>query len=260
MELKNVKFDREEGLAIVTIDRPAVRNALNDETIAELTYVFGQIEKDEKIQVVIVTGAGDKAFVSGADIGELQKVDTLSGKAKTDRGQGLLFKIENLPQVVIAAVNGYALGGGCEILLACDIRIAADSAKIGLPEVGLGIIPGYGGTQRLSRLVGWGKAKELVFTGDIIDAGECLRIGLVEKVVPLAQLLEEAKKMSLTIASKGPLAVRAAKRAVNVAPDVDLRTGCAYEAVEFAALCATEDKREGTTAFLEKRKPAFKGR
>ena len=260
MDFKNILIEKKDKLAVITINRPNVLNALNDETISELHLSLREISKEEQVRVVILTGTGEKAFVAGADIGELKVCDALSGHRKSVNGQRLLNHIENMEQVVIAAINGFALGGGCELALACDIRIASENAKLGQPEVNLGIIPGYGGTQRLARLVGKGKAKELIFTGDMVDAAEALRIGLVEKVVPPTELMKTAEEMAAKIISKGPLAIKAAKRAINLGLDVDLKSGLEYEAMEFSAICATEDKTEGTAAFLEKRKPNFKGK
>jgi len=259
MDFKNILIERKDKLEVITINRPNVLNALNDETISELHQALREIFKDEQVRVVIFTGAGEKAFVAGADIGELKVCDALSGHRKSINGQRLLYHVENMEQVAIAAINGFALGGGCELALACDIRIASENAKLGQPEVNLGIIPGYGGTQRMARLVGKGKAKELIFTGDMIDAAEALRIGLVEKVVPQAELMKTAQEMAAKIISKGPLAIKAAKRAINLGLDVDLKSGLEYEAMEFSSICATEDKTEGTSAFLEKRKPNFRG-
>lgn len=260
MEYNNILLQKEDRIAVVTINRPNVLNSLNDETVSELHQCLREIGKEGQIRVMILTGAGEKAFVAGADINELKACDALSGYRKTISGQRLLYHIENMEQVVIAAVNGFALGGGCELAMACDIRIASENAKVGQPEVNLGIIPGYGGTQRLARLVGRGKAKELIFTGDMVDAKEAYRIGLVDKVVPSAELLKTAREMAGKIVSKGPLAIKAAKRAINLGLDVDLKSGCDYEAMEFSAICATEDKTEGTSAFLEKRKANFKGK
>src|SRR3990172_1326384 len=260
MDFKNILIEKKDKLEVITINRRNVLNALNDETISELHRALREIFKEEQVIVIILTGAGEKAFVAGADINELKVCDALSGHRKSVSGQRLLNHIENMEQVVIAAINGFALGGGCELALACDIRIASENAKLGQPEVNLGIIPGYGGTQRLARLVGKGKAKELIFTGDMIDAAEALRIGLVEKVVPPTELMKTAQEMAAKIISKGPLAIQAAKRAINLGLDVDLKSGLEYEAMEFANICATEDKTEGTSAFLEKRKPDFKGK
>jgi enoyl-CoA hydratase len=260
MEFKNIKYEKDGPVAIVTIDRPKMLNALNDETIAELDSCFAAIGADYGVLCVILTGGGEKSFVAGADINELAVCDVVSGRAKCDRGQALLFKIEKLPQPVIAAINGFALGGGCEIAMACDIRLASEKAKIGQPEVSLGLIPGYGGTQRLARLVGRGKAKQMILTGDHIGAAEAYRIGLVDEIFPPEELLPKAKEMAVKIASKGPLAIRAAKEAINLGLDVDLVSGCEHEAVLFSAICASEDKTEGTKAFLEKRKAEFKGK
>jgi enoyl-CoA hydratase len=260
MDYKNIKFEKDGVTAIVTIDRPKVLNALNHETVGELHDCFDKIAGDTSILCVIVTGGGEKAFVAGADIGELALLDAMGGKALCDRGQALLSKIERLPQPVIAAVNGFALGGGCELAMTCDIRLAGENAKLGQPEVSLGIIPGYGGTQRLPRLVGRGKAKELILTGDLVNAADAKAIGLVDEVYPAADLMSKAREMALKIASKGPLAIRAAKEAINIGLDVDLESGSKHEGALFAAICATEDKAEGTKAFLEKRKAEFKGK
>jgi enoyl-CoA hydratase len=260
MEYENVTVEKQEGIAVVTINRPKVLNALNAATISELQTVFERLEDDEEVRVVILTGSGEKGFVAGADISELQKVDVFTGRELSERGLKLLFTIERLSKPVIAAVNGFALGGGCEISMACDVRIAADSAKLGQPEVNLGLIPGYGGTQRLARLVGRGKAKQLIFTGDMVDAQEAKRIGLVDEVVPLDELMPYVKKLAAKIASKAPMAVSAAKRAINQGVDKDLDEGCLIESMEFGQVCGTEDKNEGTKAFLDKRKPEFRGR
>jgi enoyl-CoA hydratase len=260
MEYHNIKYEKDGPLAIVTIDRPKSLNALNNEMISELHDCFDNIHNDLSVLCAIITGGGEKAFIAGADIGELTTLDVSGGKALCDRGQELLFKIENLPQPVIAAINGFALGGGCELAMACDIRLASENAKLGQPEVSLGIIPGYGGTQRLPRLVGRGKAMEIILTGDMVGASEAKAIGLVDEVYPAVELMAKAREMALKIASKGPLAVRAAKDAINHGLEVDLATGCKHEAWLFAGICATEDKAEGTRAFLEKRKAEFKGK
>ncbi|MFQ5499532.1 MAG: enoyl-CoA hydratase-related protein [Candidatus Zixiibacteriota bacterium] len=260
MEYKNIICEMDGPVCVVTINRPKALNALNDETIAELDHCITSINRDRTVRCVIVTGSGEKAFVAGADIGELALCDVASGRAKCDRGQALFFKMENLPQPIIAAVNGFALGGGCELAMACDIRLSSAKAKFGQPEVNLGIIPGYGGTQRLSRLVGYGKAKELIFTGDFVSAEEAQSIGLVDRVYPPEELMPKAKEMAHKIATKGPLALKAAKEAISLSVNVDLVTGCAHEAVLFAAICASADKEEGTNAFLEKRKAEFAGK
>lgn len=260
MEYKNILVEKEGSLAVVTIDREKALNALNADIINELFAAWNELEDDREILAVILTGAGEKAFVAGADINELNKLDSIGGIELANRGQSLFWKIENSELVTIAAVNGFALGGGCELAMACDIRLAADTAKMGQPEVNLGIIPGYGGTQRLSRLVGKGTAKLLIFTGDMVDGNEALRIGLVDKVYPAADLIEEAKKLAGKILSKGPAAIASAKRCVNMASNSTLDSGLKFEVTEFGAICATEDSKEGTAAFLEKRKPEFGGK
>ncbi len=260
MEYKNLLVEKDGTIVTVTINRPKVLNALNDETMAELEACFEELEKDDGVRAVIVTGSGEKSFVAGADIGELKDQDRKGGEERSLRGQAILLKIENLSKPVIAAINGYALGGGCELAMACDIRIASETAKLGQPEVNLGIIPGYGGTQRLTRLVGLGKAKELIFTGEMIHAQEAHRIGLVDKVVSPDQLMETAKKMAKTIAGKGPIAIANAKKAINIALDGNVKKGREVEAEGFGALCETEDMKEGMAAFFEKREPKFVGK
>lgn len=260
MEYKNIKFVKKDLVATITIDRPKALNALNDETVAELDDCFSAVAVDKDIRCVILTGGGEKAFVAGADIGELAVLDVPGGQRKCDTGQALFLRIEHLPQPVIAAINGFALGGGCEIAMACDIRLASEKAKLGQPEVNLGIIPGYGGTQRLPRLVGYGKAKQMILTGDFVSALEAQRIGLVDEVYPAEELMPKAVEMAQKIAGKGPLAIKAAKEAINRGMDMSLVDGCAHEGVLFAAICASEDKTEGTKAFLEKRKAEFTGR
>jgi enoyl-CoA hydratase len=260
MEYQNILVEKEGATAVLSINRPKALNALNADVITELYDIWDELEKDDNIRAVIITGGGDKAFVAGADIGELAELNSLGGIELAKRGHSLLWKIENSDLIVIAAVNGFALGGGCELAMACDIRLASENAKIGQPEVNLGIIPGYGGTQRLTRLVGKGMAKYLIFSGEMVDAAEALRIGLVEKVYPQDELLIEAKKLAGKILSKGPRAVEAAKRCANMASNSDLDAGLKFEIIEFGAICATEDSKEGTTAFMEKRKADFKGK
>lgn len=259
-DYKNILVDVTAPLATVTINRPNVLNALNDDTIAELGTAFCELEKNTGVRVVILTGSGEKAFVAGADINELKVCDVRSGIDKSIRGQRLLDSIEDSRLIVIAAINGFALGGGCEIAMACDIRLAADTARMGQPEVNLGIIPGYGGTQRLPRLVGRGKAKQLILTGDMINAAEAHRIGLVDEVYPAAELMAKATEMAKKIAGKGPVAVLTAKRCVNLGLDVDLRNALEFEYTQFGVICATDDKTEGCAAFLEKRPAEFKGK
>lgn len=256
----NLKLELEPPVAVLTIDRPKVLNALNDATIAELSSAFDELAVRDDIRCIILTGGGDKAFVAGADIGELARCDVQGGISKSKRGIDLLFKMEGLAKPIIAAINGFALGGGCEIAMACDFRVAADTAQLGQPEVTLGIIPGYGGTQRLPRLVGAGMAKKLLYTGDRVKADEALRIGLVEEVVPAAGLMEHCRKLALRISERGPLAISTVKKSVNFGLNVDLPAGCEYEITHFGVLCASEDQKEGCNAFLEKRKPNFTGR
>lgn len=258
--LENVKVETKDGILVLTIDRPKVLNALNAQTVEEIERVFADAKDDENVKAVIVTGGGEKAFVAGADINELAKNTPITGKETSERGQYVLSRIENFPKPVIAAINGYALGGGCELALACHIRLASDKAQIGLPEVTLGIIPGYGGTQRMARLVGKAKAFELVCTGDRVKAAEAERIGLVNRVVPAEELMAEAEKMAKTIASRGPVAVKAAIEAINFGSDMPFEEGQFLEATLFGLLCASEDMKEGMNAFLEKRKADFKGR
>jgi enoyl-CoA hydratase len=250
----------EGRICFVTINRPERMNALNAQAKAELKEAFLEIQKDPAVDVVILTGSGEKAFVAGTDIKELTELDEQTGKAFSLGGQAVFNLIENLGKPVIAAVNGYALGGGAELALACHIRIASENAKFGQPEVNLGIIPGYGGTQRLARLVGKGRATEIILTGDQIDAQEALRIGLVNKVVPLTELLKSAEAMALKIIGKGQVAVRLALQSVNATHELQLGAGQSFEAELFGRCCASEDFKEGTTAFLEKRKPVFKNK
>ena len=261
MELENVLYEVGEGIAVVTVNRSKVLNALNAQTLADLRQAFEAARDDESVSVVILTGAGEKSFIAGADINEIKALENYgAAKAFADRGQGLLNLIERLGKPVIAAVNGFALGGGCEISMACHIRIASENAKFGQPEVALGVIPGYGGTQRLSRLVGKGMAAQLCLTGEMVDAAEAKRIGLVNQVYPQGELLGAVRKMAKTIMSKGPLAVRYALSAVLRGAEMPLADGLELEGDMFAAACDTEDKLEGTSAFLEKRKPDFKAK
>jgi enoyl-CoA hydratase len=257
---QNVLFEKSNGIGILTINRPKVLNALNKATMLEIKDVIGKITSDPEVAVVIVTGSGDKAFVAGADISEMQNMSALEGRAWGKFSQQIFNEIENLPQPVIAAVNGYALGGGCELAMCCDIRIASDKAKFGQPEVLLGVIPGFAGTQRLPRLIGKGRAKELIFLGDQIDAQEAFRIGLVNKLVPADQLMAVAKATAEKIISRGPVAVKLGKAAINEGMDMDFESGQAYEAEVFGLCFATSDQKEGMSAFLEKRKANFTGK
>ena len=258
--LENLLFEKKGAVATVTVNRPKVLNALNMATMEELRKVFHQLKQDKEVRVVILTGSGEKAFIAGADINELAKQDPVQAKEYTHRGQSVLNLIENLGKPVIACVNGFALGGGCEIAMACTMRLASDNAKFGQPEVKLGIIPGYGGTQRLPRLVGKGIAQQLVLTGEMISAQEAHRIGLVNEVVPAGELMARAEAIAAKIAANAPLACQYAMEAVNRGMEMTLDEGLFLEATLFAVSCATEDKKEGTTAFLEKRAAQFKGK
>ncbi len=260
MEYSTLLYSVDNGIGVITINRPKALNALNGAVMTDLSDLLPKIAADAAIKVVIITGSGEKSFVAGADITEMQKMSAIEGRNWGKLGQGVFDQVEKLPQPVIAAVNGFALGGGCELSMACDIRIAAENALFGQPEVGLGITPGFGGTQRLARLVGKGIAKELIFTATNIDAQEAYRIGLVNKVVPLAELMPAAQKLANKIMSKGAIAVQLSKAAINEGMDVDLDSGTAYEAEVFGLCFATEDQTEGMTAFVEKRKPAFTGK
>jgi enoyl-CoA hydratase len=259
MSLETLLYSASDNVATITINRPDKLNALNAKCKSELTALLAEVRGDAGIRAVILTGAGPKAFMAGTDIGELAPLDTTSGREFSAGGQSLFDAIQDLGKPVIAAVNGYALGGGCELALACHIRVAADTARFGQPEVNLGIIPGYGGTQRLARLVGYGHAAEMILTGKQIDAAEALRIGLVNSVVPAAALMTHAGAIASAVAGKGALAVRMALKALNAVFELPLSEGLRVEARLFGELCGTGDFREGTSAFLEKRKPDFRG-
>lgn len=254
MELKNVILEKEGHLAIVTMNRPKALNALNSETLKDLDAVITDLENDNDIYAVILTGAGEKSFVAGADIAEMKDLDEKQGQEFGKLGNDVFLRLENLNKPVIAAINGFALGGGCEISMACDIRIASETALFGQPEVSLGITPGFGGTQRLARIVGLGIAKELIYTAKNIKADEAYRIGLVNKVVPLENLMDEAKKMASKIIANAPVAVRLCKDAINRGMQVSIDKAVAIEAEDFGKCFATEDQKEGMSAFLEKRK------
>jgi enoyl-CoA hydratase len=258
--MENVRVETRDGIAIVTVDRPKVLNALNAQTVEEIGQAFEQLRRDDAVRAVILTGGGEKAFVAGADINELAKMNPITGKETAERGQRIFTAIERFPKPVIAAVNGFALGGGCELALACHIRIASEKAQLGLPEVTLGIIPGYGGTQRMARLLGKGKALELICTGDRITAAEAERIGLVNKVVAPEQLMATAEEMAKKMASRGPVAIRAAIEAVMAGSDMPQEEGLVLEATLFGLLASTDDMKEGMGAFLEKRQANFTGR
>src|SRR5580704_12630031 len=260
MTYENILYEKKNAIAYVTVNRPKVLNALNMATMDELRTAFTDAKNDANIRVCIMTGSGEKAFIAGADIGELQKQDAVGGKVYTHRGQSVLDLIENLGKPVIACINGFALGGGCELALACTMRLASDNAKLGQPEVKLGIIPGFGGSQRLPRLVGKGLAMQMVLGGEMITAQEAYRIGLVNEVTAAAELIPRAEAISAKINANAPLAVQYAMEAVNKGMEMSLAEGLYLEATLFGVCCATEDKKEGTAAFLEKRAAAFKGK
>jgi enoyl-CoA hydratase len=257
-EYKNLLVEKKEQVLVVTINRERSLNSLNKETVKELQQLFSYYWTDDDILAVILTGAG-KAFVAGADIPELADLDVRSGTQLSANGLYLMKTIQNFPRPVIAAINGFALGGGCELAMACDIRLASEKAKLGQPEVNLGVIPGYGGTQRLPRLVGRGKALQLIVTGELISAQEAYRIGLVDEVYPPEELMDKALEMANVICTKGPLAVAMAKECINRGLDVNLTAGCDLEKANFGSVCGTGDKNEGMEAFLEKRNPQFTG-
>lgn len=259
MEYTKLIIEKQEDICIVKINNPQAMNALNSTVLSELDCAFSQIESDQTIKVVILTGEG-RAFVAGADISQMSTMNAAEGKAFGEQGAAVFRKIEQLKVPVIAAVNGFALGGGCELAMACDIRIASAKAKFGQPEVGLGITPGFSGTQRLPRLVGMGVAKELIYTADIIGADEAYRIGLVNKVAEPEALMDQAIEMAKKIASKAPIAVRYSKEAINRGCQVDIDTAIAIEANLFGLCFASEDQKEGMSSFLNKKAPEFKNK
>jgi len=261
MSYENILVERKGNYAIITLNRPTALNALNWALMTELDAAIDDLAADENIGAVLLTGAGERAFAAGADISEFNDMPSAGVAANFAlRGQAVLNKIEGLLKPVIAAINGFALGGGCELALACDIRLAADTARLGQPEINLGIIPGYGGTQRLSRLVGQGMAKLLCLSGDHISANEALRIGLVDKVLPAAELQDKAESLAVKLAGKAPLASAAIKQAINVGSGGTLADGLAYEAAQFGLVFDTKDRQEGVNAFLEKRVPTWQGK
>lgn len=259
MEYENIQFEQDGKVATVIFNRPKSLNALNQALLSELSSVLDQLAMDENISVVILTGAGGKAFVAGADIKELSTLSPLQAKLLAERGQGILSKLESLPQPVIGAVNGFALGGGMELALACDFIYASENAQFGLPEINLGIIPGYGGTQRLSRLIGKNGAKELIMSGKMISAAEAKELGIVNTVCEADSLIQETSAIASQIAAKGKVALRAAKQAINDGSNTDLKTGLAVEVNQFALTVVSGDAQEGMRAFIEKKKPDFRG-
>ena len=259
-DLQNILFAHDAGVATITINRPKVLNALNSQTLDELRRVILACKHDEAVRCVIITGAGEKSFIAGADINELSVQTPTGGREHAMAGQHVLDLIENLGKPVIAAINGFALGGGCELAMACTMRIAADTARLGQPEINLGIIPGYAGTQRLARLVGRGRALEILLTGDHITAADAHRLGLVNRVVPASELMVEVTKLATTLAAKAPVAMRYIIDAVNKGLDMAFPDAQVFEATLFGLVSSTDDMREGTKAFLEKRKAEFKGK
>jgi enoyl-CoA hydratase len=260
MAYETLLVERSDAYAVVTLNRPKVMNALNRALFAELDDAFTALSADGAVRAVILTGSGEKAFAAGADIGELASLSAIEGRQLARRGQAVFRRIETCGKPVIAAINGFALGGGCELAMACTIRIASDRARLGQPEVKLGLVPGYGGTQRLPRLVSKGAAMKLLLTGDMVGAEEAFRIGLVDEVVPAEALLPRAETLARAIAQQAPLAVAGCIQAVEGGYDLPLDSGLELEASLFGLACATEDKAEGTKAFLEKRAPAWQGR
>ena len=260
MSYENILVERSEAIATITLNRPRVLNALNRALFAELDSALDEIAADDSVRAVIVTGAGEKAFAAGADIQELARISAVEGQQLALNGQRIFSRLENLGKPVLAAINGFALGGGCELAMSATLRIASETARLGQPEVKLGLLPGYGASQRLPRLVGKGAALKLLLTGEMISASEALRIGLVDEVVPAAELLPRVRVLASTIASMAPIAVRQCIAAVNSGYDLPLDQALAHEAALFGVCCATEDKAEGTAAFLEKRAPVWKGK
>lgn len=258
--LENLLVEQDGAVTTITVNRPKVLNALNTQTLDEMRRAILAIKYDDSVRVVIITGSGEKSFIAGADINELSVQTPTGGRDHAMRGQHVLDLIENLGKPVIAAINGFALGGGCELAMACTIRIAADTARLGQPEVNLGIIPGYAGTQRLARLIGKGRALELLLTGDHVLAPEAHRLGLVNRVVPAAELMHEARTLAASLATKAPVAARYIIDAVNKGLEMPFAAAQVFEATLFGLVSTTEDMREGTAAFLAKRKAEFKGK
>lgn len=252
--MTNVLLEKKGHIAVATINRPKALNALNSEVLEDLNELMEQVKADEEIYALVLTGAGEKAFVAGADIGEMSSLTKAEGESFGNKGNDVFRKLETLPIPTIAAVNGFALGGGCELAMSCDIRLCADSAVFGQPEAGLGITPGFGGTQRLARLVGPGMAKQMIYTAKNIKADEALRIGLVNAVYPVEELMDAAEKMANTIAKNAPIAVRACKKAINDGLQVDMDQAIVVEEKLFGSCFETADQKEGMSAFLEKRK------
>jgi enoyl-CoA hydratase len=260
MSYETLLVERDGAVGVVTVNRPKVRNALNTQTLSELEQAMLELQRDDAIRAIVVTGAEEKAFVAGADINELAVLSPAQGQQHARRGQAVFDIIEHLGKPVIAAINGFALGGGCELAMACTMRIAADTARLGQPEINLGIIPGYAGSQRLARLVGKGRALEILLSGEMVTAARAYEIGLVNRVVPAAELMAEARQMAMAVAAKAPLAVRYIIEAVNHGLEMTLADGQFLEASLFGLVASSDDMKEGTSAFLEKRQPAWRGR
>jgi len=258
--LHNLILEKGDGIATITVNRPKVLNALNAQTLDELRRVVLALRRDDDVRCVVITGAGEKAFIAGADINELSVQSPVSGRDHAMHGQHIFDLIENMGKPVIAAINGFALGGGCELAMACSLRIAADTARLGQPEINLGLIPGYAGSQRLPRLIGRGRAMEMLLTGDHVTAAEAHRLGLVNRVVPAAELMTEVRKLATSLAAKAPVAARYIIDAVNKGLEMPFPDAQVFEATLFGLVASTEDMREGTRAFLEKRKAEFKGK
>ena len=259
MNYENILFEIHDRVGVLTFNRPKALNALSASTLDEVADVIENVARNDDIRVLVLTGAGDRAFVAGADINEFTTLNPLSARLFAEKGQDVFFQIERLPKPVIACVNGFALGGGCEIAMACDFIYASEKARFGQPEVNLGLIPGFGGTQRLSRAVGRAKAKELCMTGEMIDAQQARELGLVAKIFPAEQLFDETMKVARALALKSAGVLRSVKKVVDGGVDLDLRNGCALEAEAFGVCFGSQDMREGVSAFLEKRKPDFQG-
>ncbi|MBW1772467.1 MAG: enoyl-CoA hydratase/isomerase family protein [Deltaproteobacteria bacterium] len=259
MEFQNIRFQKKENIGILTVDRPKALNALNTQTIQEMCSVFKEVKMDDTLRLLIITGAGEKAFIAGADIGEIQELTLKNGLEFLQAGHQMNRDIEGLGKPTIAAINGLALGGGCELALACSLRIISEKAKMGLPELGLGVIPGYGGTQRLARLIGKGRALWYLLTGDMIDAPTALELGLANMVAAPEELMEKTLKLGKKIASKGPFAVKMALMAVNYGLETNMESGLALEAALTNLALQSKDKEEGIAAFFEKRKPNYTG-
>jgi enoyl-CoA hydratase len=260
MDFRLIIYEKSEGIATITLNRPEALNAFSKEVVGEILQALEDIQRDENVRVVVLTGAGEKAFSAGADIKAMIGIDPLKARELSLMGEKLCVSLENLGKPVIAALNGYALGGGMEVAMSCDIRIAAENVRMGQTEINIGLIPGWGGTQRLTRLVGRGKAKELVFTGRMIDAKTAEQLGIVNMVVPADKFRETVKQFALELAAKAPVALKVAKALIDKGADIGLESALALEREGFGVVASTEDLQEGVKAFIEKRKPTFKGK